>query len=169
MTFVVRKVDNKRKFDKLQLQKKFIAVGEIQADAVTDLRTSENSLSIYIVPSEEAVERVIVALASTRNKFENIDFATLKYDDFQVLQTEYNFILESVPRKTPDELVNSWHKELIELTDRKIVELAKAIIITGQKERILGEKIKKLIVEGIDNKVLDKTKVSPSLLEKIGY
>ncbi len=53
--------------------------GGLQADALGDLQTSGNALSVYRVENETDRERVIVALAANRDNLANLDYAI--FDD----------------------------------------------------------------------------------------
>ena len=65
---------------------KGLAIGEIPADTVTsDLRTQANVLSFWQCPSEsdEDVEAVVLAIATARDHFEELDVVWLDYEELQ--------------------------------------------------------------------------------------
>lgn len=168
MPHIVRKITSKRRFDKPSPEYPWIAAGDVQADAVTDLRTSSNCLSIYLVhEQEEAVDRVIAALAATRDRFDALDYVVLDIEDFIEFQQEFQIRLDNTPGNTPDDTVNTWHRNLIELTDRKVVELAKAFVFHGQKIRKLRPQIKALVEQGVVNETLLKSRMNPKLLSRV--
>jgi hypothetical protein len=41
--------------------------GELQADALTDLKTNNNTLSVYVLENETFIERTATALAANRS------------------------------------------------------------------------------------------------------
>ena len=69
--------------------------------------------------------------------------------------------------ETPDEEVNAWHRDLVELSAQKIMGLAGVIRDHGRIDRILGKRIGHLIAQGITAENIDPTKVSERLLAKV--
>ena len=54
----------------------WLVEGELQADALGDLRTSDNELSVWLVEDDESnLEQVVTALAVTRQRISNVDYA----------------------------------------------------------------------------------------------
>lgn len=140
---------------------------DLQADAIGDLRTKGNVLSVYFVEddNEKSLERLITALAVNRQgkSIEEFEYALFGED----ILTEIGIKITREEGDTADSLVNTWHRNLIELTTEKIVRLANGIRMHGKKQRVLGKRIRGMIIEAmIANRIArDKMKLS---VETIG-
>ncbi len=64
--------------------------GELQADALADLKTTDNNLSFWIVEDDRSnLDRIITALAANCQYVTNIDFVLLKQSVFDKLKIRY--------------------------------------------------------------------------------
>jgi hypothetical protein len=139
--------------------------GEIQADPLGDLATSNNTLSVWQVEDDDSnLEKVITALASSRASISNLDYAVLNID----LLTETGIKIEINPGETPYELANVWHRDLIELTATKIVRLAETMMQNSHILRIPEKRVLDLIKDAVHNGQIDKTKLHPGIANKLG-
>lgn len=169
MSVIIRQVSSKRRFDKPRPSDNWIKRGEVPADAVTDLKTTFNKLSIFEVENqEESVNRVITALAANRNSIQKFDYILLEKRKFMDVQRQYGFNVKETLGKTPDEQVNDWHQNLVELTDQRIVEFAKALVYNGKKYRKPKKEINRMVREGILNGFIERKLMSQRLLSKLG-
>ena len=138
--------------------------GELQADALDDLKTTNNTLSVYWVDdSQENLERVVIAFAANRDSFAQVDYALF---DKQIL-SDLNIEFDKSPGDTPDEEVNKWHLDLVELTASKRFELAMKIMVQAQKRRIPKKTIEKRIIKAVKSKQLSLDKMHQNLQTKI--
>src|SRR5262245_1715293 len=103
-----------------------IPVGEIQADALTDLRTDKNALSVWSVELDESsLAAVIAALASNKT-------AHVSKVDYVLLDDDVIARLDLRPVKSdgdsPHHEANTrWHLDLTGLTVSKIAGLAREV------------------------------------------
>ena len=143
----------------------WLTEGELQADALNDLRTQHNKLSVWSIDdSQENLERVAVAYAANRETFSNVDYALF---DSQIL-SELRIKFEKSPGGTPDDEVNSnWHIDLVELTASKLLKLAMAIMENDQIKRIPQKTIEKWILEAVNSKQLALDRMPDKLQTKI--
>ena len=123
------KLDNKRLWDKPS----WLPAGEVPAEAVQDFRLDENQLSVwYIEPSQSNLDRVLTALAANRDHVEKIDYAI--FEDEVV--GKCGITLRQTAGQSPDEYASrEWHRDLIELSGRKLVSLAESIGASGPAQR----------------------------------
>ena len=133
--------------------------GELQGDALLDLQTKGNSLSIYEIQNDSQEYRVAIALAATRKTIGKFDYAIFEDGQFENLGLT-PILIEG---QTPDTLVNSLHYDLKDLTARNVVRLA-AVISRGRSDRILGKDVKGRLVDAINSGTINKTKMKPELL-----
>ena len=120
--------------------------GELQADALGDISTSSNSLSVWeITEPESNLDVVIAALAAGRDAVSNFDFAL--FTQRRVLESDIT--IKNSSGKTCDEQVNQFHRELTELSSGKLFALAKIIQDDAKRERWQEPKVLGLISSAI--------------------
>jgi hypothetical protein len=135
---------------------------EIQGDALRDLTTGGNALSLYRVDEGTEIDRVVTALAATRETLSHIDYvvfdgAPLASSSIDVVQTD---------GKTPDKEVNHVHYDLARLTVSKLVQVAQ-IVSRCKKERITKSQMKDRLKQALENQWLDSDKVNSDLLSRL--
>lgn len=97
---------------------------EVQADALLDLRTSANELSVWRVGDEaDCLSRATVALALQRQSLQEYDFGLFTEDAVRALDIE----LCNTEGNTADPEFNNRHVDLVKLTARKVADLAALI------------------------------------------
>ncbi len=165
MAYLLRKLDNKRHWDKSPHEDEtWLDDGFSRAGALKNLRTTQNSLSMYRVDDPvHKVERVLAALASTKGHIDPVDYAYI--NESEVI--DIGVKLHMVKGDTPDDFVNSLHVDLIELTSDKLSELAKLSIKLSTSKRLNVRKVKKIIKDNIDSGNIDQTKVAEGILTKL--
>ncbi len=162
MPFILRKIRKARWYQNGEIP--WLAAGELQADPLADLATSDNTLSVYLIESDKSnLERVVTALAANCNKVSNLDFALLDLGVFSKLEIK----VECAAGQTPDEQVNKWHRDLVELSAQKLIELAKAILSSAGKKRLSKRSLVRLIAEALEFNHISAAKLKPGVLKKI--
>lgn len=143
----------------------WLARGSLQADAIVDLKTSDNELSVWHIENDKSnLDQVVTAVASNRDQPSNLDYALL---DASFL-SKLGVTLEEAKGDTPVDRANSdWHRNMVKLTARKLVEFAELVAQHAAKERISEKRIRSLIQKAITVGAVDRGKIKPSLLEKI--
>jgi hypothetical protein len=142
----------------------WLAEGELQADALADLATKGNELSVWHIEDDRSnLEQVVTAVAAGRDNIANLDYALF---DQQILSA-INIKIKETKGGSPDEKVNAWHRDLVELSATKLMELAKAIQTEAAKERILPKDIIRLIKRAIASGQIERAKLKPGVTAKI--
>ena len=137
----------------------WLGEGEFQADALADLETKGNALSLWVVADDRSnLEQVVSALASTRQYIANLDYALLD----QKFIAEHNLKLQPVTGNSPYEQVNMWHHDLVELSASKLCVLAKIIFECGEKKRYTEKDVLRLISRAIALGRIDRAKLKMS-------
>lgn len=142
----------------------WLADDEIQGDALNDIRTHECSLSVYGVDSEASIERVVVALAASRDRVTNLDYVVFEDTNLPSL----GITVLSTTGQTPDMLANSLHYDLGHLTADRLAGLAK-IISGGKHKRVEKSIVKTMLREAADAGILDRTMIKDSILNTLQY
>jgi hypothetical protein len=139
---------------------------DLQADALVDLATKGNRLSVYLVNYDHTnLEQVITALAANCDYVSDFDFALFDHDALW----ELGIRIENSDGDTPDSVVNSWHCELIELTAERIVALAGIIWKRAEKKRFLSKRVHHLLAHAVASGQIDRDKMrlGPGSLAKV--
>jgi hypothetical protein len=139
-----------------------LARGDVPADPLGDLNTSQNKLSVYQVDEDLAnVERIARALALSCHHVDNVCYITFDSSLLTEASIEFDHTDEG---GTYDHAVNKCHVDLINLSGNKLVKLARLILSEGESDTILKKRINELIEEGINSKELPE-KVRDKLLK----
>ncbi|CAN5784806.1 hypothetical protein BH18ACI4_BH18ACI4_19670 [soil metagenome] len=133
----------------------WLAAEDLQADALADLSTKGNVLSVYFVDEddEEALDRLIAALALNREFITKLDYALFPEDSLSDIAIR----VTNEEGDTSDPVVNTWHRHLTELSAEKIIHLAD-LIRNARKERVLGKRVRAMVVNALVTKRVDRAK-----------
>src|SRR5436190_23422883 len=74
MALCLRKLDRKRDWDDPRSDEQWLAVNDLRADALRDLETEGDKLSIYRVSEQVSVQRILAALGANRDYFTKMDY-----------------------------------------------------------------------------------------------
>jgi hypothetical protein len=136
------------------------------ADSLNDFRTHDNSLSTFIVDDDRSnLNRIVAALAGTRPDIDKLDYLLF---DLQTLSTS-SVRTKKSRGDTPDEKVNEWHVDIIEVSGFKLVRLISAIR-AGQYQtgRFLPKEIRQLIEQGVNSGEINRERLQAKIREEIG-
>jgi hypothetical protein len=150
MPKLLRKVDKQYRWYKADAQAHLDA-GDVPADPLADLRTTENKLSVFQVAEDDSnIERIARALACGRQKLDDVGYVLF---DASVL-AKASIELDPIEGKTDDSVINQCHADLINLTGNKLVALARLMLLEGESNTILKKRIVQLVEEGLSSKEL---------------
>jgi len=134
---------------------KYTVTDPLQSDALADLKTSSNTLSVWLIKDDKSnLEQVITALISSCDRFSNCDYVLIDINLVDSIGIKH----EEVEGQTPYAVANQWHRDLIDLTVDKIFNLAK-VIEPLDKGRFPEKNVKNLIREAYKNGQIDETKL----------
>lgn len=137
---------------------------EVQSDALGDLVTSNNTLSVWLVEDDKSnLEQVIVALASTVDNISNLDYVLVNSD----LLLNIGIKIEQKEGLTPYVKANKWHRDLEEMTTIKLCKLAEIIFIHSEKNRVSQKEILNLIRNAVQNGQVDKDSLKDGIIHKL--
>lgn len=125
----------------------WLAESELQADALGDLHTTHNELSVwYVEDNRSNFERIVAALAANRDRISNFDYALFRQEHL----SEINIKVKHTEGDSPDEEANAtWHYDLVELPASKLMELAKAIQANAEIGRFSEKQILQLVAQTV--------------------
>ncbi len=141
--------------------------GDIPAAPLADFtNTSQHSLSVWLIESEVFVNRVVGALAASRERVDVLDYVLFPQGYLKAAELELN----EVPGNTPDHGVNGFHRDLIQVSADKVVSLTKRIwhgnIEDGRNSKIkraYARDIIQLVVEAVQSGQISLEKLKPKL------
>ncbi len=163
---VIRKVDRRPLWDRTaHIAEPWLRTEDLAADALQDLRTKGNRLSVYLISSLEPSEldRLLAAMAANRNLLDKLDYAAFDASLLNDLQIK----VEPTLGETPDEEVNKWHRDLVELTACKLTNLGLAIRRHATVGRKYPKDIEELIRQGLRLNQIDHARLDQNLAKKI--
>lgn len=162
MPYLLRTL-RKNKFAK-ETQPEWVPDGEVQSDALRDLQTEGNELSVWQIGDDLSdLGRVLAAVAATRDFLSNIDYALLEVDAIR----ELGITLSETPGQVPDEFVSTLHRDLSHLTARKVAELAAFISSSAVLKRHSLSQIRNLLIDSIQTGFIDQSVLSESISDKL--
>jgi len=129
MPLAFRKIDRKILWSKTPLddeEKQWLPEGELRADALANIETERNRLSIYLVNDAAGIttERLISAVGANRAYLANVDYVVFDSD----ILNELHIDVDVIPGETPDQGVNASHRDLMRLTARKLADFANTLV-----------------------------------------
>jgi hypothetical protein len=166
MAWCVRKLDYRRLLEDPREEEAWLTNGDLRADALRDLTTDDNKLSIYEVDDAGGVslDRILAALAARRDNIAKLDFVLF---DFTILG-DVELAYERVPGDTFDSAVNDRHIDLVQLTARKLAEFGSRIRVQGFLERYQDKAVLGLIRGSVDQGFLEATSLKPGVAKRLG-
>lgn len=145
MTFFLRKVRRAKWYR--EDPKGQATRDKLQADALGDLRTQENLLSLFIVDDDLGnLERIAAALAANSVNPGNLDYVLLERQAVDNL----GYTEISNPGETPDQEVNDAHVDLVIPNAQMLVDLAFVFWNQGDTNRIQRKRVQQMIRDGIE-------------------
>ena len=163
MSYIFRGIGNKTWWYKDRSDFPWLGEGELIADVFKGLNATNGSLSVYAVNDEININRIIAALACTRNNIQNFDYVLVPASVI-----EENFELQETKGDTADDKVNEWHLDIIHLTPSKLTSLA--YIFRDHREsmsRLPEKKVESAVLQGIDADFINRNRVNRSLQTKL--
>jgi hypothetical protein len=137
--------------------------GDVPADALSDLRSSNNALSVWSVALDQAdLDLALAALASNRDRLDKLDYTLL--DDSILVPLSIKCVDSEA--NTPYVSANAAHRDLIELTVKKVARLAEEMMPLP-RVRVPEKRVKQLLVEALEKGALDRALMKPDLLNEL--
>ena len=136
---------------------------DLPADAIADLRTTDNILSVFEVTETVSAERIAIALAAAPGKKEPDHTAYAVFDSVAV--ERLGIQITKTPGDTIDAAANLLHYDLNVGTAGKLLDLA-VLIARVPIVPITRKRVGELLKAGFENGQLDHTR-NPPLRDKV--
>jgi len=139
--------------------------GELQADALWDLRQTGNKLSVWHIENDESnLRRVVAGLAGTRDHLQKFDAILLD----QQIVTDLKIKLKKTDAECRDSFANdNWHFDLVELTASKIEALAHALRYKGTPKRFQVWEVQELLNNAVRLNYIKFEELKPDIKKKL--
>jgi hypothetical protein len=145
----------------------WLPAGDVPADALVDLRTQKNELSVWRVEAGEAnLNAVIAALASNgTDRVANLDYVLLEDEAVAALGIQ----CIKTDGDSPHQDANArWHCDLVELTATKVIRLAEEMKRhESEHKRLFPETVRSILLSALQAGALQRTAVTPKLLAEL--
>jgi len=143
----------------------WLGEGDVPADPFGDLATMENTLSVWLVEDNKSnLKRLVTALAANRERPDKFDY--LLFD--QKILSKVNIVIRDSEGKTLDDQVNLFHRDLVEISGRKLLALVEEILSSDfETDRFLPKEILLLVTQAVTSGQIDRWKLKKSFQEKI--
>jgi hypothetical protein len=130
----------------------YLALGDVPADPLGDLRTSKNCLSVWAVLDDRSnLLRIVRALAIGKPKLDNSGYVVF---DSDLLSAAGIDAPKLIPGTTHDTGANGWHRDLVNLSGNTLVRLTHGILEHGETGQVLKKALIASIKQGIASKEL---------------
>lgn len=164
MPLFFRELGNKSWWDKAHDEFGWLTKDEFIGDIFKSVKTTKGTLSIFEIDEDQNnLSRVVAALACKRSNLENFDYVLVPESDIQL-----HFDILQTPGKTADILVNELHRDIVQLTARKLLGLA--IIFRDHMDamtRLDKDEVKATILRSLHEESLREDDVSSSVKKKL--
>jgi hypothetical protein len=174
MPYVIRKVDAVTKWE---LGDKYDSKAPIKADPIGELKTTEDTLSVYVVDElydeseNKDIEHIVIACATNR-EFGFDKFACVIANMEELLQNGISMDPSPDTGLTPVEKANKQHWNIINLKASDLEKLARIFLNNVNDKRNIRkvplQKVKQFVSSKIgDSNYIDITRVKPKVIEEL--
>jgi hypothetical protein len=165
MAKFLRKVQSKTDWDPAGEFSRYIPAGEAPADALNDLTTSDNCLSVWEIDDDgRNLERVLAAIVSSRDYLQKLDY--LMVDRVHIVGL--GLAMEKKFGETYDGHANGeWHFDLTRLSATDLSRLANTMFVHGTTERKNKPKLVQLLKKSIQDGYVNEADLRPQVRESL--
>ena len=143
------------------------AVEDIRADAITgDIRTTEDTISLWRIDSLEELDQAVLALASGGDKAVTYNVLTIPEENLQ----KYGFTLKETDGNTPVESLVQTHRDVVGVNYGSLGRFAQLIMDSINADEfctITKKQVKALILKAYKNGEINRDKLKERMREEI--
>lgn len=164
MAYLVRKVSRGKWPDEKQ------AKDDYAGDTISDLRTTKNTLSLWMIESEEELDSAILALSAS-SKSETIEAIDVAWFPIEVIDTYGITISKDTLGDTVVSDLAETHRDVVNVTYKTLGDIADIITVAmseqNRHKKVTLGTVKKGLAKAYKDKRISEEKCKPELLEKI--
>lgn len=171
MAFLVRKLN---KMDRLSVLAETPDVNKLSADIpTTEFRTTEGSLSTWIIESLDKINEAVLAIAITSSKISRMDIIIIDTDLLSKHQLEFKQTYAGTQIAVPD--LQDTHYDILNISVEKLAvctEVYQTIVCEDPDcekyiIRLAAGEVKDILREAFRNKRIDESKIPSNLKEEL--
>lgn len=144
----------------------------INGDTISDLRTTDNKLSVWKADSKEDIEDAIVALALNRDAVNKVNYLLIQEEDLAKLEIEISDEEAGIAPGLKESILNK-HRDLIELDYWHIGFLAEYMLRLAKDEnyrKVCSKADVKMLLEKYkEERKIEPENMSEKLKEKLNW
>jgi hypothetical protein len=142
----------------------WIIGGEIPADALHDLRSTDNKLSVWSVESNcSNLQIALAALAANRKGLDKLDYTLIDEGILATIPIKYSRTNGGTPHMVANATM---HCDLIDLTVSKVANLAHQMMPL-ERVRVPERNVKLLLADALTKGELDRELIDQKLLNEL--
>lgn len=144
----------------------------IAGDVISDLRTQNNTLSVWRADSQEDIDDAIVAMSLNRTDVSKVIALLIDENDLSVMQIELS---DKNPGKAPGavESIKKKHRDLVEIDYKRLGILSEYMMkVVQDKDRrveVTKPNVRKLLTQYRDGNKLVLDEMNKDLREKLNW
>ena len=155
MSFYVRKISRA----KWNNENNDFSLEKLRADAITkDLRTENDTLSLWLVNSESDIERAIVALVSNCDRIDTMDFVLIPSESI-----DNKIQIVNTLGQTPAEKFNHLHRDASQLNYHTFSIVASSILEEIKKDKNV-RRMTKATIKSLFKRYVDSGDINVNIL-----
>lgn len=162
MPLFVRKLGSRTQWDDpTPAEAGWLGARDLRADALGEIETDENTLSIYEIKEESGIStpRILAALAAGCNNRGKADFVVF---DSAILD-ELEIVQQRIKGETFDKGVNDCHINLVQLTAERLARFGAKIRSDGDRQRYTWKDVRRHLRDSIGHGHIDPIRIAPGL------
>jgi hypothetical protein len=166
MPLVLRKLNSRTQWDR-DAYAPWVPPDELPADALGELESEENTLSVWHVEDDRSnLGAVLAAVVSTADNLRAVDYAILEVAKVEALGIK----LQSTDGDSHDHAANeNWHRDMIQLTASQILSLAKLISNTEtDRQRMPKRDVATSVATSVAAGRIEHAKLADSVRRAVG-
>jgi hypothetical protein len=146
-------------------QQDWLPVGEPPADALADISTQSNELSVWLIEDDRSnLNRVAAALAAARDSVSNLDYRLVPVGWVGI----HRIPVQATEGRTADLQANQkWHRDIPRLTASRLLSLARCMWRRGVAGRISERRVEELLLSGLRTGQLGRERLNQKLAAKL--
>jgi len=161
LPFVLRRIRRARWYEDAA----WLPIGNTKADALSDLSTEGNKLSVWVIEDDLSnLHFVLAGLAAERELLSNLDYALVEYRSIE----QSGMDLEQEEADTPVRAANGYHRDMFHLSAENIAQLVS--LIKGNPDRrvrVQWQDVGRLLDHALSLGIVDRNKMKPELLDEL--
>jgi len=133
--------------------------GRAPGDALLDLQTRDNKLSVWVIEDDGSnLDEVVGSIALSREALSHLDYVTFELD----MVAKLGLDVRESEGATPVLAANRWHREVVELSAEDVAELADDLF-RRERARVREAEVKSIVAQLLGGAQVDVAQLDPNM------